>query len=64
MAGRDFVGRRRLTLQDLGNLGEALGAVAVIVSLIYLALQIRQNTTTESLFSSWNANQSGLHSAM
>jgi hypothetical protein len=35
-----------VTLQDLGNVGEFLGAVAVLVSLIYLALQIRQNTTT------------------
>jgi hypothetical protein len=35
-----------VTLQDLGNVGEFLGAVAVLGSLIYLALQIRQNTTT------------------
>jgi hypothetical protein len=33
-----------VTLQELGNLGEFLGAVGVIVSLIYLATQIRQNT--------------------
>jgi hypothetical protein len=33
-----------LTLEDLGNIGEFVGAVAVVVSLIYLALQIRQNT--------------------
>jgi hypothetical protein len=33
-----------VTLQDLGNVGEFLGAVAVLFSLIYLALQIRQNT--------------------
>ncbi len=32
------------TLQALGNLGEFLGAIGVIVSLIYLALQTRQNT--------------------
>ena len=31
-------------LQDLANLGELIGAVAVVVSLIYLAVQIRQNT--------------------
>ena len=35
-----------MTLQDLGNIGEFSGAIAVLVSLIYLALQIRQNTTT------------------
>ncbi len=33
-----------MTLEDLGNLGEFVAAVAVVVSLIYLALQIRQNT--------------------
>ena len=35
-----------MTLQDLGNAGELLGAIAVLASLIYLGLQIRQNTTT------------------
>ena len=33
-----------MSLQDLGNLGEFVGAVAVVVSLVYLAVQIRQNT--------------------
>ncbi len=33
-----------MTLQDLGNIGEFLGAVGVIASLVYLATQIRQNT--------------------
>ncbi len=33
-----------MTLQDLGNIGEFLAAVGVIVSLVYLAMQIRQNT--------------------
>jgi hypothetical protein len=33
-----------MTLQDLGNIGEFVAAVGVIVSLIYLAFQIRQNT--------------------
>jgi hypothetical protein len=33
-----------LTLQDLGNLGELLAAVGVIVSLVYLAIQLRGNT--------------------
>lgn len=33
-----------MTLQDLGNLGEFTAAVAVLISLIYLAVQIRQNT--------------------
>jgi hypothetical protein len=33
-----------VSLQDLGNLGEFFGAVAVLASLLYLAVQIRQNT--------------------
>jgi hypothetical protein len=33
-------------LQELGNVGEFIGGLAVLVSLVYLALQIRQNTTT------------------
>lgn len=33
-----------MTLQDLGNIGEFLGSIGVIVTLIYLAIQIRQNT--------------------
>ena len=33
-----------LTIQDLGALGELIGAIGVIVTLIYLAYQIRQNT--------------------
>ncbi|MCH7600444.1 MAG: hypothetical protein IH973_11865 [Myxococcales bacterium] len=33
-----------MTLEDLGNIGESVGAIGVIVSLVYLATQIRQNT--------------------
>ncbi len=33
-----------MTLQDLGSIGEFLGAVGIIVTLVYLAIQIRQNT--------------------
>ena len=33
-----------MTLQDLGNLGEFVSAIAVVVTLVYLALQIRHNT--------------------
>ena len=36
----------QFTLQDLGNLGEFVGALGVVFSLIYLARQMRQNTTT------------------
>jgi len=33
-----------MTLQDWGALGELVGGIAVIITLIYLALQIRYNT--------------------
>ena len=35
-----------MSLQDLGNIGEFLGGLAVLVSLVYVAFQIRQNTTS------------------
>lgn len=34
-------------LESLANLGEIIGAVAVVVSLIYLAVQVRQNTRAQ-----------------
>ena len=33
-----------LTIQDLGSLGEFFGSIAVLVTLVYLTLQTRQNT--------------------
>lgn len=33
-----------MTLEDLGNIGDFLGGVGVVATLLYLALQIRQNT--------------------
>ena len=33
-----------MTLEDLGNLGDFIGGLAVIATLIYLAVQIRQNS--------------------
>ena len=33
-----------LTIQDLGALGELLGSIAVLVTLVYLAMQTRLNT--------------------
>ena len=34
-----------MTIQDWGALGEAAGGIAVIITLIYLAIQVRQNTS-------------------
>jgi len=33
-----------MTIQDLGAVGEFIGGVAVVITLIYLAMQIKQNT--------------------
>ena len=33
-----------MSISDLGSLGEFIGSIAVLLTLIYLALQIRQNT--------------------
>ena len=33
-----------MTLEQLANLGELIGGIAVVASLIYLAIQVRQNT--------------------
>jgi hypothetical protein len=33
-----------MSLEDLGNIGELIAAIGVIVSLVYLAVQMRQNT--------------------
>jgi hypothetical protein len=44
-----------MSLEDLGNIGEFVAAIAVLVSLVYLALQIRQNT---------RAVRAGAHQAM
>ncbi len=33
-----------MTIQDLGSLGEFVSSIAVVVTLVYLATQLRQNT--------------------
>ncbi len=35
-----------MTLEDLGNIGEFVGAIGVIASLVYLAVQIRRNSNS------------------
>jgi hypothetical protein len=35
-----------VTIQELGSLGELIAAIATIATLFYLAIQIRQNTTS------------------
>ena len=33
-----------MTIAELGSLGEFIGAIAVVISLIYIALQVKQNS--------------------
>ena len=43
-----------MTIQDLGSIGELIGAIAVVISLVYLALQVRQNTQSNMILASQN----------
>jgi hypothetical protein len=36
-----------MTLQDLGDLGDFVGGMLLVVSLLYLAFQVRQNTVAQ-----------------
>ena len=47
-----------MTLDALGNIGEFLGAIGVVVSLAYLGLQIRQNTNAIKASSHHSLNDS------
>lgn len=50
------------SLQALGNLGEFVGALGVVISLVYLAQQMQQNTTSvrAASFNSMVQNSIGL----
>ena len=37
-----------MTLQDLGNMSQFIGGIAIVISLVYLAIQMRQNTRVHS----------------
>ena len=53
----EFVMRRRMSIQDLGALGELVAAIATIATLIYLAIQIRQNNRNLEESTSASINQ-------
>ena len=42
-----------MNLESLGNLGDFLGGIAVIATLIYIAFQVRQNTVQIEQNSDW-----------
>ena len=37
-------GKFEMTIQDWGSVGELVGAIATVATLVYLAIQIRTNT--------------------
>ena len=56
-----------MTLEDLGNIGEFVAAIAVVVSLVYIAFQIRQGSrqisqNTNSVLGSVELETTRLHS--
>jgi hypothetical protein len=44
LVNADPAGGERVTIQDLGSLGELIAAVATILTLVYLAIQIRNSS--------------------
>ena len=42
----------------MGGLAEVVGAIAVVISLVYLAIQTRDNTRVMRARASWDAQQS------
>ena len=53
------------TAQLLGNFGEFVGAIAVVVTLIYVAIQLRQNTASvrSRAYQTWVAVSSAEHTS-
>ena len=50
-----------MTLSDLGDLGDFLGGIGVIVTLVYLAIQIRKQTLEAKLAATRELAEQGLH---
>ena len=58
-----------ITISELGSIGEFVGAIAVVASLIYVGIQLRQNTaaikitTAQAFTDTWNGYISVLNLA-
>ena len=50
-----------MTIDELGNIGELVGAVATVGTLVYLALQIRANTLATKHQASINTSERIIH---
>tara|TARA_R110001592_G_scaffold217430_1_gene471153 strand:- start:25 stop:510 length:486 start_codon:yes stop_codon:yes gene_type:complete len=46
-----------MTLGDLGNIGEFIGSVGVIVSLVYVGLQLKMTRQSERATSAWQSEK-------
>ncbi len=44
-----------MSIQDWGAVGEIVGGIAVVISLVYLALQLRVNTKTLKANAAWDS---------
>ena len=44
-----------MTISELGSIGELISAIAVVVSLVYLAIQLRQNTKVARVNAAWDS---------
>jgi hypothetical protein len=42
-----------MDIMELGAIGELVGGAAVLVTLVYLALQVRQGTSQSQLYDWW-----------
>jgi len=51
-------GQNPMTIQEWGSIGEIIGGVAVVISIIYLAIQIRSNTRAARASASFDATHS------
>ena len=49
-----------MSIQDLGSLGELIAAAATVATLVYLAIQIRQNTTSSRTATYQNIVSTGI----
>ena len=50
-----------MTIDELGSVGELVGAIATVATLLYLALQIRQSTAATRQTALYQAIESGSH---
>ena len=53
-----------MSIQDLGAIGELIGSIAVVLTLLYLASQLRQNTRALKLNAEFAAAQEHVHNSV